>query len=203
MLPFLLQGLTLGFAAAVQPGPFIAYLISQTLAHGFKRTWVNAFAPLLSDGPIIAISLLLLSQLPQWLQRGLNLAGGGFILFLAWGAFQQWRGFSSLTTAPATETGYSVLRAALMNALSPLPYLYWSLVTGPILLSGWQKNPWYGLGFLAVFYTVLIGGLMTLMALFGAARQFGERASRALLGSSALALAAFGLYQLGRGLLGF
>lgn len=204
MLPYLLQGLTLGFAASVQPGPFMAYLISQTLTHGFRRTWFAAFAPLLSDGPIIALALLVLIQLPGWLQRGLNLAGGAFILYLAWGAFQQWRSFTSLAAAPApTGAGQSVARAAVMNALSPFPYIYWSLVNGPILLSGWAKSPWYGISFLVAFYSVLIGGLMALMAVFGAARQFGDRASRFLLGISALALAVFGGIQLFRGILAF
>ncbi len=199
MLPFLLQGLTLGFAAAVQPGPFMAYLISQTLAHGFRRAWIAAFAPLLSDGPIIALSLLVLSQLPAWLQRGLNLAGGAFILYLAWSAFQQWRTFSNLATRPAAGASQSLLRAAMMNALSPIPYIYWSLVTGPLLLAGWRISPVYGLSFLAAFYVIMISGFLGLMALFGAARQFGERASRSLLGISALALAVFGIFQLFKG----
>jgi threonine/homoserine/homoserine lactone efflux protein len=201
MLSFLLQGLALGFAAAVQPGPFMAYLISQTLAHGFKRTWIAAFAPLLSDGPIIALSLLVLSQLPGWLQRGLNIAGGLFILYLAWGAFWQWRTFSGLAKTPAIVASQSLARAAFMNALSPFPYIYWSLVTGPILLAGWRSSPLNGISFLVAFYSIMISGFLALMALFSVARQFGARASRILLGISALALAGFGLFQLARGIL--
>jgi threonine/homoserine/homoserine lactone efflux protein len=199
MLPFLLQGLTLGFAAAVQPGPFMAYLISQTLSHGFRRAWLAAFGPLLSDGPIILLALLVLSQLPDWLQRGLNLAGGMFILYLAWGAFQRWRTFSSPVQLPPASASQSVVRAALMNALSPMPYIYWSLVTGPILLTGWQASPSYGIGFLIAFYVVMISGFLVIMAVFNAARQLGDRISRALLGISALALGIFGLFQLARG----
>ena len=57
----------------------MAYLITQTLAHGFRKTWMAAFAPLVSDGPIIALALLVLVQMPPWLQRGLNLVSGAFI----------------------------------------------------------------------------------------------------------------------------
>jgi hypothetical protein len=64
MLPFFLQGLTLGFAAGAQPGPFQTYLISQTLSQGWRRAWIAAFGPLLSDGPIVALVLLVLSQIP-------------------------------------------------------------------------------------------------------------------------------------------
>ena len=48
MLTFLLQGLTLGFAAGAQPGPFQTYLISQTLSQGWRRAWIAAFAPLVA-----------------------------------------------------------------------------------------------------------------------------------------------------------
>jgi threonine/homoserine/homoserine lactone efflux protein len=43
MLLYLLQGITYGFAAAVQPGPLQTYLISQTLRNGwrarFRKSW--------------------------------------------------------------------------------------------------------------------------------------------------------------------
>lgn len=197
---YLLQGLALGFAAAVQPGPFMAYLITQTLAHGFRKTWMAAFAPLVSDGPIITLALLVLVQMPAWLQSGLNLASGVFILYLAWGALRQWRNFTALESGPVPAGRQSVLKAAMMNALSPMPYIYWSLVTGPILIAGWRESPAYGLVFMLAFYAVLIGGLLAILALFSAARNLGNQVSRALLGISVLALAVFGLFQLWRGI---
>lgn len=67
MLIYLFQGIGLGLAAAVQPGPLQTFLISQSLTRGWKRTLISAFAPLLSDGPIIFVSLLVLSHVPAWL----------------------------------------------------------------------------------------------------------------------------------------
>jgi len=198
---YLLQGLALGFAAAVQPGPFLAYLISQTLTHGFRKTWMSAFAPLISDGPIIALALLVLVQMPAWLQRGLNLASGIFIIYLAWGAYRQWRNFSPLESATSPSGGKSILKAAMMNMLSPMPYIYWGLVTGPILVSGLRQSPANGVTFLSAFYSILIGSLLVILALFSAARSLGNRVSRALLGVSVLALGGFGLFQLWRGIL--
>ncbi len=198
MLPYILQGLTLGVAATAQPGPFNSYLVSQALSHGWKRAWMAAFAPLLSDGPIIIVTLLALSQVPAWLQRGLNFVSGIFILYLAWGAFEHWRNFSAPQTETAPAGSQSLLKAALINLINPSPYIYWSLVMGPILIAGWRENPFYGLGFLIVFYAILIGGLLGVMAVFAAARQMGEKVSHALLGISALALAGFGLFQLWR-----
>jgi threonine/homoserine/homoserine lactone efflux protein len=202
MLTYILQGLALGFAAAVQPGPFMAYLISQTLTLGWKRAWIAAFAPLISDGPIIALALLVLSQMPAWLERGLFFASGFFILYLAWSAYRQWRNPTEALEPPPAPGNQSLLRAALMNALSPMPYIYWSLVTGPILLSSWQRSPAHGISFLAAFYGVLISCLLLLIALFSSARQLGTKVSHTLLGLSALALAGFGLFQLWRGISG-
>src|SRR5512138_584218 len=135
---YLIQGMGYGFSAAAQPGPFQAYIISQTLTRGWKRTLLAAFAPLISDGPIIALCLLVLSQVPGWLQRGLYLAGGLFLLYLAYGAFRAWQRFDLDAPPPQGEVSRGVLRAALMNALAPGPYIYWTLVTGPILLRGWR-----------------------------------------------------------------
>lgn len=204
MIDYLVIGLGLGFAAAVQPGPFMTYLIAQALADGFRRTWVAALAPLISDGPIIAVTLLVLSQLPGWLQRGMHVASGVFILYLAADAARKWWNFAVGRRDPrSAPTGLRrLLHAAAMNGISPLPYLYWGLVTGPILLAGWRQSPWDGMAFLTGFYVVLVGGLVALMALFSAAQLLGERISRALLGVSALGMAVFGALQLWRGIAG-
>jgi threonine/homoserine/homoserine lactone efflux protein len=79
----ILQGIAYGVAAAAQPGPFQAYVLAQSLSRGWRRALPAALAPLLSDGPIIAIVLLVLSQVPPWLQRVLNFASGFFVLYLA------------------------------------------------------------------------------------------------------------------------
>jgi len=193
---YLIQGIGYGFAAAAQPGPFQTYLISQTLTRGWKRTLAAAFAPLVSDGPIIALCLLLLSQVPAWLQRALYFAGGVFVLYLAYGAFCSWRDFHEQDATLESRASQNVFKAALVNALSPGPYIYWTLVTGPILLRGWREAPLHGIGFLGGFYVTIVLSLMAIVLVFGTARSLGSRVNRALLGISALALAGFGAYQL-------
>ena len=202
MWPYLLQGIGFGLAAAAQPGPFQTYLVSQTLLKGWQRTLPAAFAPLVSDGPIILLCLFVLSQVPAWMQRFLYLAGGLFILYLAFGAYKAWRDFNLSMPAPEAETQQSVFKAALMNVLNPNPYIYWTLVTGPILLRGWRETPLNGIGFLAGFYVTIVLSLMGIILAFGTAQRFGPRVNRALLGISAVALFCFGLYQLWMGAVG-
>lgn len=202
MLIYLLQGIGYGFAAAVQPGPFQTYIISQTLSKGWQRTLPAALAPLISDGPIIAFVLLVLSQVPAWLQRFLYVAGGLFILYLAFNTYVAWRDWHKASRTTESPNQQSVLRAAMMNLLNPGPYVFWSLVTGPILLTGWRETPANGIGLLVGFYAAMVTGLASIILLFGTARQLGPKVNRALLGASALGLACFGLYQLWLGICG-
>jgi threonine/homoserine/homoserine lactone efflux protein len=199
---YLLQGIGYGLAAASQPGPFQTYIISQTLTRGWKRTLPAALAPLVSDGPIILVCLLVLSQVPAWLQRFLYVAGGLFILYLAYGTFKSWKNFATKTPQPESAGRQSVLKAALMNALNPNPYIYWTLVTGPILLKGWRETPVNGIGFLAGFYITMISSLAAIILVFGIASRFGPKVNKILLAVSAIALFCFGLYQLWLGIMG-
>jgi threonine/homoserine/homoserine lactone efflux protein len=200
MLPFLLQGLTLGFAAGAQPGPFQTYLISQTLSQGWRRAWIAAFGPLISDGPIVVLVLLVLSQIPDWFQRVLQIAGGLFVLYLAWGAYKAWQSFKPDMKIPPQTGPRSLLRAALMNALSPGPYLFWSLVIGPLFVTAWRDNSLNAVSIVLGFYFAMIGLNFAVVLLFGQAARFGNQARKAMLGLSVLALAGFGLYQLWQGI---
>jgi threonine/homoserine/homoserine lactone efflux protein len=199
---YIIQGIGYGFAAAVQPGPFQTYIISQTLNSGWRRTLPAAFAPLVSDGPIIVLVLLVLSQVPDWFQRALYVAGGLFILFLALNAFRGWRNYEPEGAGSSQSSGQSLFKATMMNVLSPGPYIFWSLVTGPILLAGWRQAPTNGLGLLAGFYLAMILSLGGIITVFATARRLGPRVNRTLLGISAVALFGFGLFQLWRGFLG-
>jgi threonine/homoserine/homoserine lactone efflux protein len=196
MLAYVIQGLGYGFSAATQPGPFQTFVISQALNRGWRRALPVSLAPLISDGPIIALMLLLLSQVPPWLVQVLHVVGGLFVLYLAWGAYRSWR---DLSPVEATSSQQGIFKAAMANALSPGPYIFWGTVTGPILIAGWREAPANGIGFLAGFYAAMVGTLVVMIVVFGTARQLSPKVNRFLLGISAIALAAFGLHQLWMG----
>jgi threonine/homoserine/homoserine lactone efflux protein len=196
MLGYLILGMTYAFAAAVQPGPLQTYLISQTLTSGWRRMLPAAFAPLLSDGPIIVLVLFILSRMPAWLVQVLQCAGGVFLLYLAFGAYKTWRDFEFKKTIQIQSSRQTVLKAALVNLLNPAPYIGWSLVMGPLLLKGWHESPANGIALLAGFYTTLVLVTLGIMLLFAAAGNLGPRVSRTLVGVSAIALTVFGLYEI-------
>ena len=197
---YLLQGIGFGFAAASQPGPLQTYLITQSLTRGWKRALPTALAPLVSDGPIILLCVLVLSQVPDWMQNILYFAGGLFVLYITYGTYKAWRDFHEYQVQPEIPDHQSILKAAMTNALSPGAYIFWTLVTGPILVRGWREAPVNGIGFLAGFYITMVASLAAIIIVFGVAGKFGNKFNRVLLGISIVMLFCFGLYQLWLGL---
>jgi threonine/homoserine/homoserine lactone efflux protein len=202
MLRYIILGITYAFAAAVQPGPFQAYLISQSVSKGWRRTLPAALAPLISDGPIILLVLFVLSRVPGWMTPVLQFAGGIFLIYLAAGAYKSWRNFASRTDDLSQTGQQTILRAALVILLNPNPYLAWSLVLGPLLLKGWQEAPANGIALLVGFYAVMISCQAGLILLFATARNLGPRVTKSIVGISAIALACFGIYELWQGING-
>lgn len=202
MLAYFLQGFFLGFPAAATPGPLQAYYLSQTMRSGWRRTLPAALAPLLSDGPIILLVVFVLTRVPDEFLRGLRVAGGLFVLYLAYNAFRQFRAPQTPQTSTAESGHKGVLMAALTNLLNPGPYIFWSVVAGPILIAAWRESTSYGAGFILGFYITLLSGLALLIIGFGVAGRLSTRSTRLLSGLSALALLVFGLYQLWSGVTG-
>lgn len=188
----------------MQPGPYQTYLVSQALSHGWRRTLPAALAPLLSDAPIILLVLLVLSRVPRWLELGLRCAGGVFLLWLAWRAFDRWRHYrlASEEHAGAASGTRGLLAAAAVNLLNPNPWLGWSLVMGPLLLAAWRVGAADGLAVLVAFYGTMVAASAGIVVLFAGARRFGARVARGLVGVSAAGLACFAAWQLWWGVAG-
>ncbi len=201
MLSYLIPGITYGFAAAVTPGPLCMYLISQAITAGWRRTIPAAFSPLISDGPVAILVLTVLSQVPSGVVQYLRLIGGVFILYLAFEAWQSWRNFEVQNAVPIQSSSNSFWKAAVVNWLNPNPYLGWSIVLGPIVLSGWRQSPEKGVALLLAFYVTMIGTMIAMIVLFAATKALGPKIRRNLIGLSSIGLACLGLYQLRLGVL--
>ncbi len=202
MLRYLVLGVTFAFAAVVQPGPFQTFLISQSLAKGCRRALPAALAPLLSDAPIVLLVLFILTRIPTWFVPVLQLAGGIFLLYLAYGAYKSWRCFELRFQSNQRDGHVSIVQAALVNLLNPNPYIAWSLVMGPLLIESWRASPVFGLALLVSFYVTMILGMAGIVFLFAAARTLGPRVCKGLVGVSVLALMGFGLFNLWAGING-
>jgi threonine/homoserine/homoserine lactone efflux protein len=191
LLSLFLQGAALGFAAAITPGTFQTYLISESLSGGFRRAAPVTFAPLVSDAPIIILSLLLLDQLPENFLRVVSLAGGIFALYLAWRLFASWRSGTAIDMDNGERKKGSLWRGVIANFLTPGPYLFWTLISGPILLEAGRESISLGAAFLIGFYGIMIAGLLGIALLIAQARRLGQRVVQGLLLLSSLILVIF------------
>jgi threonine/homoserine/homoserine lactone efflux protein len=186
----------------IQPGPFQAFLLYQSLSNGWRRTFPLVFVPLVSDIPVIVLVLFILERLPHGLLMILQCGGGVFLLYLAVKAFKSWRRIDS-TKGQEVSTDYGFLKAVTMNLLNPNPYLGWSLVLGPVLIKSWNEAPQCGIVLLAGFYGTMIILTTGMIMLFASARNLGKGGSRAAMIISVTGLAVFGVYQLWSGISGF
>src|SRR5512136_1927261 len=119
---FFLQGAALGLSAAATPGSLQTLLISETLLGGFKRGARITLTPLITDAPIIVAVLLILNRVPPVVLQLLSIAGGLFVLYLAWSLFKQWRSNTQLqvNVEGAQPIGWRGLwRASIVNWLNP------------------------------------------------------------------------------------
>lgn len=203
MLALFLQAAALGLAAAASPGAFQTFLINQTLLGGWRRGIPVAFSVLISDPPVVITILLLLNQLPDNFLRWIGLAGGLFVLYMAWRSFQALKQVPAeaddeltRSTSQLTSSWKIMRRGALMNVLSPGPYTFWSLALGPLLLGALGQSTGHGVAFLIGFYSLFIGGMLGIVLLFHQARRLGPRVVRLLSQMSVAILVIFGLLLL-------
>ncbi len=200
MIPYLVLGGGLAFAAVIQPGPLQAFLLSRAVGSGWRRTLPAAFSPVLSDGPIALLVLLLLGRLPALAQHLLRAAGGLLLLTLAWAALRGLRAGPGVPATPRESAPRTLLQATTVNLLNPNPYLAWGLVLGPAVLGAWRESPAFAVALLAAFYGVLVAGLAAFVIAASTARLLRPRAQGVLVVAAAIVLAALGAFQLVLGL---
>jgi threonine/homoserine/homoserine lactone efflux protein len=170
---YLVAGIALGLGAGLAPGPLLALVVSTSLSRGFAAGARAALSPLASDVPVVVITVLVLHSLPQSAVAVLGMAGGVFVM---------WLGVESLREVPtgadgARDSGDPLRRGALLNLLSPHPWIFWITVGGPLLVAAWSAGAAPALGFLVGFYVLLIGSKVLVAGLVaGGSRRLTPRA---------------------------
>ena len=200
LFSFLLKAAAVGFSAGVTPGPLQAVFLSYAIKGGWKKALPAAFAPLLTDAPVILIVLILLQSLPDTVLRALQIGGGVFLLYLAWDSYQAFRQYQPFEKTEETNGLQTLLKATLVNLLAPGPWLFWSLINGPQFLEIRSISRGWGLAYLVTFYGVFILSNILLIGLFSTARRMGEKVRKGMLFTSAVVLAGFAVFQLLEGL---
>jgi threonine/homoserine/homoserine lactone efflux protein len=170
MFEFLSAGILLGLAAGFAPGPLLVLVISETLRHGIRAGLRVSVAPLVTDVPIILVSLLLLNKLAEFkpVLGCISILGGLFILYL---------GYESLKTRgvelnlSSVKTG-SFKKGVITNALNPHPYVFYMTVGTPIIYKSIQHNFLSTLSFVGSFLLLLVGAKVILAIVVERSRAF-------------------------------
>jgi len=125
-------------------------------------------APLITDVPIVLVSVFALAQLrdSQTAFGLISMIGAAVLLYLAYATFTADR---VEVNADATEAR-SLGKGALVNFFSPHPYLFWLTIGGPRMVEAWTQSPLVAVEFIAGFYACLVGSKMSLAFLAARSR---------------------------------
>lgn len=170
MLTALVAGVTFGLSAGFSPGPLSLLVLTQSLRFGAREGARVAFAPLITDAPIVALALALAHGLSQTRNAlgVIALVGAMFVVYLAW---HTWNAAPPRVERALDEPPRSLLRGAVVNLLSPHPYLFWLSVGAPSLSTAAQRAGVLGAAaFVFGFYLCLVGAKVLMAWLVGQSR---------------------------------
>jgi threonine/homoserine/homoserine lactone efflux protein len=163
-------GILLGLAAGLSPGPLLALTITQSLQYGIVEGIKVAMAPLVTDAPIVILALWILFRM-QSVDMALGILSLVGCLYVSYLALENFRAkpvtVDSFQTAPR-----SLLKAVVVNALNPSPYLFWMTVGGPLILRESRHSVAPAVVFLLLFYLFLVGSKIILAIITGRFKDF-------------------------------
>lgn len=183
----LLLGCALGLFAGMVPGPFLTLVATTSLQNGLSAGLKVALIPLVTELPVLVMSVVVLTQLPDSVLRWIGICGGVLVLYMAWRVERDARD-------PALEEGEieslkgHYLRVALVGVLAPAPWVFWFLLAGPLFLNRWNVSHWHGIGFVLAFFACFIGMMMLVAWAVASGREKLSRKwyRRALRGAGAV-----------------
>ncbi|MDJ0837895.1 MAG: LysE family translocator [Acidobacteriota bacterium] len=151
---FALSGLVFGLSSGAAPGPLLTLTISETVRHGLAGGLRVALAPILTDGPLILLTLFLLTRLEgmDTTLGLLSLVGAGFLSWLAWESF---RVQPNDGDTPERQPR-SLLRGVLTNLLNPAPYMFWVTVGTPTLIEAHRASLTAALAYVSAFFISIV-----------------------------------------------
>ena len=145
-------------------------VISETLQHGAKSGIKVALSPIITDLPIILLTLVIVVKLTNFhsVLGIVSLFGGLFILFTGYESIRT----QAVEVTVIKEQQRSLSKGILTNLLSPYPYLFWISVGAPTMTKALNINLAALVAFIGSFYLALVGSKIILAMAVGKSRQF-------------------------------
>jgi len=169
MLHFLTVGTILGLSAGFAPGPLLTLVIAETLQHDIRAGVKVALAPIVTDLPIIIITLFVFAKLSNFpgILGIISLLGGAFILYMGCQSMR----VKKAEIAIQQEQSRSIAKGVMANMLSPHPYLFWLSVGAPLMMQALDRSVAAAGMFIASFYVCLVGSKIVLAILVSRSRH--------------------------------
>jgi threonine/homoserine/homoserine lactone efflux protein len=169
-LPFLISGILFGLVAGISPGPLLTLVISETIKHNKKEGIFVASAPILTDIPIVLISVFVLAKLSsfKFVLGTISTLGALFIVYLAYESITM-KGIE--LNLPKVKA-QSLRKGIITNFLNPHPYLFWMAVGAPTILKGYRVNVLSVLFFILGFYLFLVGSKIMVALIVDKSKSF-------------------------------
>lgn len=132
---FALAALTFGLVAGLKPGPLGIFVIHQTMSKSNRHGILASMAPLITDGPIILLALLLSLKFDDvgWFISAISILGAAYLANIAYKIFNA---PMSINPNGNVEAGSSFSTAIKINFLNPSPYIFWLTIGSSYLLMG-------------------------------------------------------------------
>jgi len=169
-LLFLLSGALLGLAAGISPGPLLTLVVSETLRQSRKAGIAIAIAPILTDMPIVIVSIFVLTKLSEanFVLGTISILGALFLGYLAYENITV-KGME-ISNRQAKEASFR--KGIIANVLSPCPYLFWITVGAPTTLNAFRESFLSAFLFIGSFYVLLVGSKIFVAHLVDKSRSF-------------------------------
>jgi threonine/homoserine/homoserine lactone efflux protein len=169
-LTFLFWGVVFGLSGGLTPGPLLTLVISETLKHDIKEGIKVAIAPLLTDLPIVLITIVVLSRLENILPLlgAVSLLGSAFLSYLAYESIS----FKGVDIDLEKERPQSMRKGVIVNFLNPSPYMFWFTIGAPLVLKALNIGVFSAFLFILGFYVFLVGSKVVIAVVVGKSRFF-------------------------------
>jgi threonine/homoserine/homoserine lactone efflux protein len=155
MTAYIMLGVTMGLTAGLSPGPLLMLLISETIKRNRKAGILVACVPLITDLPIVLISIFVLQSISNYhfILGIISLLGA---LYLGYLAFENIK-LKHFDPDIDELRSKSLKKGIITNFLNPNPYLFWMTIGAPTVLKGYRTNIFLSLCFVIGFYIFLVG----------------------------------------------
>jgi threonine/homoserine/homoserine lactone efflux protein len=170
MITYLLIGTLLGLSAGFAPGPLLTLVISESLQHDMKAGIKVAFSPMISDLPIILLTVLILGKLSNFhsVLGIISLIGGLVLLYMGYQGLR----VKNLEFKLGEKNPKSLTKGTIVNLLNPHPYLFWLSVGAPTITKTMKQGIIPTASFILSFYLFLVGSKVMLAIMVGKSRSF-------------------------------